>query len=95
MGVEVLLINFSPPIHPSSMTNQLFVYITFAQLPLHLSNHPSKLMYDLLVGDIAFTQFPSPSTVSPSTQTYVLNSPSLRSLFFFFSFYFDIIISIL
>ncbi len=89
----MLIINFSPPIHPSSMINQLFVDITSAQLPLCLSNCPSKFIYNLLFVDIAFTQFPFPPTIPLSTQTNVLNSPNLHSFFFFF--YFDIIVFIL
>ncbi len=76
-------------IHPPKlMTGWLFVDITSAQLPLRLSGRPSKLMYDLLFVDIAFTQFASPPTIPPSTQTYVLNSPSLGSSFFLFFFFF-------
>ncbi len=91
----MFLMKISPLVHPSSMTNRLFVDITFAQLPLHLFSRPSKLMYNLLFVDIAFTQFPFLPTIPPSTQTYVLNSPSLHSPFFFFSFSIDIIVFIL
>ncbi len=90
-------LKISPPVHPSSQTHDqwVFVDITCGRLPFCLSSRSSKLMYDLLFVDIAFTQFPFPPTIPPSTQTYVLNSPSLGSPFFFISFSFDIIVSIL
>ncbi len=88
MGVEGLLINFSPSVQPSTQTHVPICYILTCLLPnfpsdyptLHKNSHPICYLLTWVPSN-----FPSDE---PSTKTYVINSSSPGSLLLFFFLYY-------